>query len=130
QYPQVLNKGWHYESWEFARDFGLAEANDPSFDLPIPTTYVFIFAEKIPLRVDKSSNPVLAHGAVSSLAGGSASELYRDPESRAVIQARLIAWAEAYMKTHDNMRVFYEDEEMIVYIIKRAPRRAVGARNP
>lgn len=130
QYPQVLKKGWHYESWEFVRDFGLAEANDPSFDLPIPTTYVFIFAEKIPLRVDKSSNPVLANGAVSSLAAGSASEPYRDPERRAVIQATLIAWAEAYMETHDNMRVFYEDEEMIIYMIKRAPRGTVGARNP
>lgn len=109
QYPQVLGKGRHYESWEFVRDFGPSEANDPSFDLPIPTTYVFIFAEKIPLW------------------GDSASESYQDGESRAVIQAKLIAWAEAYMKTHGTMRVFYEDEQMAVYMIKHDPRGAVGS---
>ncbi len=122
QYSQALGKGWHYQSSEFVRDYTVADASYPSFELPIPTSYVFIFAEKVPLHVDRLSwpSPTVADGSPGS-AWDSSSAAHGQRNDRADIQAKLIAWAEAYMRSHRNIEVFYEDKEMVVYMIRRLP---------
>lgn len=122
QYAEVLNRGWHYESWEFVRDFTLEQAMDPSFDLPIPTTYVFIYAEKIPLFPGEPLDIQLAQEKLPPPGDDPTEQYYYNGQNRSIIMAKVIQWSQAYRRSHSNMSIFYEDREMVIYLIKHQPK--------
>lgn len=122
QYSEVLNKGWHYESWEFVRDFTMEDARNPRFDLAIPTTYIFIYAEKVLLPTGQPVDLKLAGESLPPPGKNPDGQYYKNVENRSIIQAKLLVWSREYMKSHSNMSVFYEDSEMVVYMVKHVPK--------
>ncbi len=60
QYGQVLGRGWHTEIAEFLRDNPLDSVSNPAYDPKIPTTYVFIYVERINFITGKPFDPKLA----------------------------------------------------------------------
>lgn len=113
QYNEALGYGYTYELWQFNQDFALADAQNPKFDIPIPTTYMFIFIEKIPLQIWK--NYVAPAGA------GPTEKYYRSASGRTQLEAEMAKWCEAYMASHKNMSVYYEDKYLIVYQVEHNP---------
>jgi hypothetical protein len=117
--PIITGYGWHYNLWEFVNAFSHpAEAEKLEFK----TKYVFFFVEKIPLRSDKANDPSMiplnnedAALPFPNLEGDATEFYYRNPERRALLEAKLNVWAEGYMKKHSDMDVLFEDDAFKVY---------------
>lgn len=134
QRQAVQGVGTFVELWVFARDVTLRDARDPGFvlpdassllfaadlgeTLPIPTADIYLFVEKIPFPVPEAE-PV-----------GPTEEFYYDREKRGRIMAAVFGWAEFYRFYQTDMTVFYEDDEIIVYRIRRRPNIVAAAASP
>ena len=134
QAQAVAGSGSFVQLWVFARDVTLRDARDPGFvvpdvssllfardlgeTLPIPTQNIYLFVEKNPF-------PVVEQPPV-----GPSEEYYYDREKRGRIMALVYAWAEYYRHYHTDMDVYYEDENVIVYRIRRRPNTLVAAASP
>jgi len=118
QYNQSLGYGWHYELWEFVR---LMSDNK---SLVIPTSYVFLFVEKKPflskqlLDVKDAQKPFTAIYENPTM-------YYTEVDSRRILEAKAYVWAEKYMKSHDNMKIFIENDLMKIYVIEQDTKKKV-----
>jgi len=107
EFPMVLGKGFHTAAAEFLDRY------DPRRPLGIPTRYVFIIVEKNPHPFE------ILDWAVRY--------------SRADLQKRLQTWCYVYQSTHDNIRLYLEDENVRVYVIEQSDedlRRLTAGSNP
>lgn len=134
QAQAVAGSGSFVQLWVFARDVTLRDARDPGFvvpdvssllfardlgeTLPIPTQNIYLFVEKDPF-------PVVEQEPV-----GPSEEYYYDREKRGRIMALVYAWAEYYRHYHTDMDIYHEDENVIVYRIRRRPNTLVAAAAP
>ena len=94
EFPMVLNKGFHLAAADFLDQY---DPVDPR--LKIPTPYVFIAVEKNPHPFE--INTWAAH------------------YSREDIQRRLQTWCDLYRLNHRDMRIYRDDENVRVYMIRR-----------
>ncbi|MEX2487860.1 MAG: hypothetical protein WD377_09610 [Nitriliruptoraceae bacterium] len=134
QRQAVAGVGTFIELWVFARDVTVRDAQDPGFvvpdvsslmfardlgqTLPIPTADVYIFVEKDPFPVPEQA-PV-----------GPTEEYYYNREKRGRIMATVYAWAEYYRHYHTDMTVHFEDDDVVVYRIRRRPNTVASAAAP
>lgn len=94
EFPMVLRQGFHIPATTFLDQY------DPSSAVvPIPTPHVFVIIEKTPhpFQIDT----------------------WAQTFSRTDLEERLQTWIHVYQATHQNLRVFYEDEHVRVYQIAR-----------
>ena len=125
------NKGWHYELWEFI--FRM-EQYDSTRVIQIPTEYVYFVIEKRPLKYAEPSYlgnqldlyPRISKEAANQLMSeltvrtGKKSDYYGIYSNRLAIMSKAYFWAEKYMSYFpDQMSVYYEDMDIIVYEIKQ-----------
>ncbi len=94
EFPMVLGRGFHLAAADFLERYDPAEGK-----LNIPTPYVFIAVEKTPHPFE--INSWAAHF------------------SRADVQQRLQTWCFLYQRTHGDMHIFRDDEQVRVYMIRR-----------
>jgi len=134
QRQAVAGVGSFIELWVFARDVTVRDAQDPGFvvpdlsslmfardlgeSLPIPTADIYVFVEKVPFPVPEQP-PV-----------GPTEEYYYNHEKRGRIMATVYAWAEYYRYYHTDMDIHYEDDEIVVYRIRRRPNPVAAAASP
>ena len=90
----VLGRGFHISAAEFLDRY---DPTDPQ--LKIPTPYVFIAVEKTPHPFEINT--------------------WAARFSRADIQRRLQTWCFLYQRTHGDMHIYRDDEQVRVYIIHR-----------
>ncbi len=95
EFPMVLNKGFHLAAVDFLERYDPA---DPR--LNIPTPYVFIAVEKNP-------HPFQINTWATRF-------------SREEIQRRLQTWCDLYRLNHSDMRIYRDDENVRVYMIRRS----------
>lgn len=117
-----LDHGWHMESISLLRNM---EYLKPETQITIPTEYVYVFIEKIPVdyaeAYKESGQSVSPKGAAQPLpnAGGIYSYM---GENRWIVMSRLYSWAQAFQKKYPNeMQVYYESEDFICYQIRQNP---------
>jgi len=122
QYQEALGYGYHYELWLFSEDFSIVDAMNPNFDVPIPTEFIFIYVEKIPLRIWTENELSTTQDRFK----GPTEIYYRDSAGRAKLENHMLAWCEAYKKCHDNMVVYYEDDALRVYKIEHDPTKYIS----
>lgn len=143
---QVIEYGWHEE----LLDFMLAQNKE---EYMIPTEYVFLFVEKLPLRHAQyhfhdgpewlaannyrniyglhSVYPEYLHTEISAEAAektvyriGGGYDSYRDSSMRTIMESNAYAWCEKFMEQYPNeCKVFYEDDYLICYYWKQNPQR-------
>jgi len=94
EYPMVLGRGFHLTAVDFLDRYDPAGTR-----LDIPTPYVFIAVEKNPHPFEINT--------------------WAERFSRADIQRRLQTWCFLYQRTHRDMRIFRDDENVRVYMIRR-----------
>lgn len=114
QYQQVLGYGWHFELWEFVYALSDPDKNK----LTIPTDYIFLFIEKIPLRTKETITIEDAQKdfpEIPKLVSG----IYMNRESRRILEAKAYYWAQDFMQKHNNMTIYFENERFIVYKIEQ-----------
>jgi cbb3-type cytochrome oxidase subunit 3 len=114
QYEECLGYGWHYNLWLF--DKIISEKKEKK--LEFTTDYIFFFTEKYPLG---SNIPISEADAKSDFPqiSGQLVEYYRNEESRKILEAKMYYWAEDYMKRNKNMKVFFENKNMKIYMLKQ-----------
>lgn len=124
----VYNSGYHYELVDFVKSLEHYREGD---ELYIPTKYVFFFVEKMPIEkygwafsVDdeilRRREKISRESALADLGSGYSKpdEYYK--KERMELMSRMYYWAQAYRKYFpDEMTVFYEDEEIVVYRLKQ-----------
>ena len=94
EFPHVLGKGYHLDASDFLKRF------DPfAPHVLVPTRHVLILAEKQPHPFEINA--------------------WRDEGSRAEIQGRLRAWCVLYQRSHGDMKVAWEDEDVQILMIER-----------
>ena len=118
----VLSSGWHYEVIDFLDSM---EHYRPGDEMYIPTQYVFFFIEKEVLNysagyeftdVDPTVSEEWASYTLPVKSGLSQYAGIR----RIITNSRMYYWAQEYQKRFPNeMKVFYEDEEFICYMIEQ-----------
>lgn len=125
----ILNNGFHYELLDFLIN---QEHWNQDTTLFIPTKYVFLFIEKMPIirygmEVEAGAEELSCRPAVSPedarkeiIQYESLEKNYNYIYQRDVIMSKAYYWAEAYKKYFPKeMTVYYEDEEMVVFRIKQ-----------
>lgn len=123
----VYNTGYHYELVEFLFE---QEEFDERTEIFIPTPYVFFIAEKLPINrygYPFTIEEVNSHNRESISYEYMMEEIttenrqdkyYHDQRSK--LMSRIFYWAQAYMQLFpDEMTVYYEDEEVVVYRLKQ-----------
>ena len=120
EYPLCLFEGWHYELSDFMMEL---ENYTPETKLVMPAQDVFFFIEKRPIQWYSDPiklDPLDENDAFVDLRQFDTrrSFLYSNYDSNRVLQAKAYVWAKEYQQFFPNeMTVFYEDDEMIVYQI-------------
>jgi len=103
-YALAYGQGWHLMIGDFlsyvSPDTPKLVYNSPGAVSTIDHPYVFIFHERVPYWVD--------HELVIKMMS------QRMEEER-----RMVEWIERYRRTHDNLSVFYEDKDIVVWVIKQ-----------
>lgn len=117
EFSLTYGYGFHYELWKFLQDFSIEDAKNKDFDFgdKIPSKHIFIFLEKEPLLVWYTIPPTVYHISETE-------KYYRMYHSRKKLEKKLQVWVEAYRNSHkdlpNNAKVFYEDENIVVYHIE------------
>lgn len=100
----AYGQGWHLMIEDFL-DYVSPDADRLVYDAPgsaaeIDHPYVFIFHERVPYYVD--------HELV-----------IQELPKRMDEERRVVEWVQEYRKHHDNLSVFYEDTDIVVWVIEQ-----------
>lgn len=130
----VRNRGYHYELWEFVTNMELYEED---MYLEIPTKYVFFIVEKYPIiynqvrysnleynlePLDKEDADTIFKREILGISETGMMKYYNILENRRIAEAKLACWIDEYSKAFpDQMEVYMEDEECIVYKFEQNP---------
>ena len=124
----VYNQGYHYEIVDMLKQL---EHYREGMELYIPTEYVFFYIEKMPIELYgyafDVTDPILCQRESISKEAAIAeySGTYKTPEKyyqkeRLKVMSRMYYWAQKYLEYFpDEMTVYYEDEEIVVYRLKQ-----------
>ena len=124
----TYNHGYHYELWDFITEL---EHYQEGMELYIPTEYVFFYVEKMPIqlygysfsvndKILRKRDSVSVEAAMGEIGHDykKADEYYK--YKRMQLMSRMYYWTKAYQKYFpDEMTVFYEDDEIVVYRLKQ-----------
>ncbi|MCR4440821.1 MAG: hypothetical protein QHH10_01550 [Peptococcaceae bacterium] len=121
QYQQALGIGWHYDLLRFVQRFTPEELESPDFKLPIPTHHVFVYVEKVPLYLGRKVMQADAEKELEPEGDNPYKQYYINAEQRGIIEAKAARLMEAYQRSHDNITVFYEDDNLKIYHIFHEP---------
>lgn len=110
--------GYHTEIWEFVRDLTNPDMKQVKFTTP----YVFLFVEKKPIDIaNKNSRPLTRADAdrpFPVIQSGQLTEFYYgNVDNRRTLEAKAYFWAEDYLRSHSDMTVFLETDNMKIYKI-------------
>ena len=130
----IRNRGYHYELWEFISNM---EVYNEEMYLEIPTKYVFFVLEKKPLVYNEvrysdmkyENEPIRMFDAYSiftremlGISETGMMKFYNIPNNRRIMEAKFYYWLEEYRKAFpDQMEVYLEDDECIVYKFEQNP---------
>lgn len=123
QYQQALGYGWHYEIWEFVKNI------EDNQELKIPTDYIFVFVEKVPLNSNGFVNENALEEALPAPGNNANETYYYDIKNRYNIEKKVNAWAELGMQKDDRFSVFYESDFLRVYQIEQDGKNPVDIIN-
>lgn len=112
----LAGEGYFVASWVFARDIGTVPEGDI---VPIPTADTYIFIEKVPFPVREAES-----------VNGPNEEYYFLRDKRGRIMAVMYDWVQNYSASHTQIDVYYEDEQFVVYRLRRNPAIAVDEDTP
>ena len=108
---QTYGRGWHVELADFVDAHTEAKLADPAFRFSdYAAQSMFVFVEK---RVLDQPAFSFAHDA------GSASYYYTTRLGRSSLEFRAARLMAAYLSSHNDATVYYEDEDLMVYRVAR-----------
>lgn len=124
----VYNHGYHYEMVDFLLE---QENYEEGMEIFIPTEYVFFYVEKMPItrygyafdtddKLLSEREQINKEDAIAPI-----ESTYNKPDNyykyeRMKLMSRMYYWVQEYYKYFpDEMSIFYEDEEIVIYRLKQ-----------
>ena len=114
----VPQYGYHYETLTFLQEMNRHKSDG---NIIIPTQYVYIYIEKVPLTYDYSLH-YTGYGTKISTDEAAKSIDYLlnfsnyAVEKRLILMSKMYEWAQSYIKLYPNeMQVYYEDDQFVCY---------------
>jgi hypothetical protein len=117
----TYGRGWHVELSDFVSRVTLDEVAHAKYSLPYDCPNVFFFVERrpiIPGALPGVRNAVWRYSPAESTEWSSF--LYTDPVGRNSLEYRSAELLNAYARSHRNLSVFYEDNDLFVYHLVRS----------
>jgi hypothetical protein len=117
----TYGRGWHVELSDFVSKFTVDQVSRAKFALPYDCPDVFFFVERRPISPGARPgvrNVVWRYSPAES-ADWSAF-LYTDPVGRESLEYRAMELLNAYARYHENLSVFYADNDIVVYHLVRS----------
>ncbi len=125
QYSQTLGVGWHEDLATFLTKVNVSDVRRKKFQLYVPTTDVFVYVEKWPLRGKGPVQPDPDVYLNMDELGDSnivLEKYYKNAENRRLLEARVWGIMEEYMRVHpDKITIYLETEKFRVYQIHHDP---------
>lgn len=109
QRQRLKGSSFFIDLWVFARDVRLHDARNPAYQLPVPTEKIFVTVEKVPFP------------GFDVPAASATDEYYRDKLKRGRIMTIVGRWMETYSRYHDDVTVYYDDDNIRIYMVERTP---------
>jgi hypothetical protein len=109
----TYGRGWHMQLSEFVRRYDVGEVSQPGFHFPFPVADTFVFVEKRPLVSRAVGSGLSALGPRFDPAMAP----YQLRLSRVSIEFEAASLMAAYRSRHPEVRVFVEDQNLVVYRI-------------
>jgi hypothetical protein len=110
QLAQTYGRGWFEDPAAFvARN--ASRAGDPAFAFEMAVDDLFVFVERRPFKTFKSEALDVPFPTLRD----SSYRQYRSLAGRASLQAQLHALCEAYMRTHADASIYYDDAQIRIY---------------
>jgi len=106
----VYGRGWHLELTDFVHGFSERQLGNSTFQFPYTVDTIFVFVEKRPL-------PQVAKLALPGTPGRSF--FYSTSSGRASMEFQAARLMAAYSSSHSNAKVFFEDQDLIIYCISK-----------
>lgn len=106
--PVTYGRGWHLELSEFVREYSPNEVSPHEFRFPYSAPELFVMVEKEPLPQNVRN---------SAFAADQYSYQYLTQIGRTALEFNAARLVSAYALSHQNLSVFYEDEQIAVYRI-------------
>lgn len=117
QLEQVIGISWHSDILRLIQKHTPQEVADPAFKWPIPTSHIFFYTEKIPFRWGKPIGEEDAKKDLEPEGDDPFLQYYHTGHQRAILEAKAIRLMESYRASHNDMTIYYEDEEMRIYYV-------------
>jgi hypothetical protein len=110
QLAQTYGRGWFEDPASFVAK-NAPRAGDPTFAFNVAVDDLFVFVEHRPFKTFESE---AVHVPFPTLADPSYRQ-YRSLAGRASLQAQLQTLCQAYMRTHADASIYYDDAQITIY---------------
>jgi hypothetical protein len=106
-YQRVLGAGYHVQLIDFADRLTLGDASDPGWQVPVGTERIFVYTEKQIFRY-----------RIVQTADGIVGDRYQRYAGRKELMEEVNRWMETYARFHSDVSVYYEDDQIRVWLIE------------
>jgi hypothetical protein len=114
QLAETLGLGGYEDLAEFVEKYQ-DQASDPEFHIPDAPEDLFVYVEKRPFQFFSREPELVPIGVLAD----STYRSYRSPAGRASLESAALRLCEGYRKTHSDADVFFEDEALLIYHVRR-----------
>jgi hypothetical protein len=106
-YQRVLGAGYHVQLIDFADRLTMEDAADAGWQVPIGTERIFVYTEKQIFRY-----------RIVQTADGVVGDRYQRYAGRKELMEEVTRWMETYARFHSDVSVYYEDDQIRVWLIE------------
>jgi hypothetical protein len=114
QLAETLGSGGYEDLAEFVEKYQ-DQAPDSRFAIPDAPDDLFVYVEKKPFQIFSSEPAVVSLVVLADTTYRS----YRSPAGRASLEEAALRLCEAYRRSHSDIDIFFEDEALRIYHIRR-----------
>jgi hypothetical protein len=121
QLAETLGLGGYEDLGDFVEKYQ-DQAEDPQFVIPGAPDDLFVYVEKKPFQIFTSEPAVVPLVVLADTTYRS----YRSPAGRASLEEAALRLCEEYRKSHNDTKIFFEDETLRIYQVHRQSEVAAG----
>lgn len=115
QLQQAYSYGQHMEVLRLVQKYTAEQVGKKEFVFEIPTSHIFFYIEKIPFGSTEKITTRDANRELEPEGGNPYKQYYLTTSQRTVVEAKALRLMEEYEKTHNNIDVFYESDNLRIY---------------
>jgi hypothetical protein len=118
QLAESYGAGWYEDLGLFVEKYS-AKIDKAGFKFPYTSPHLFVYVEKQPFVTLSQENKIVPYW----LFADPTYRYYRSASGRASLQFEALKMCETYRRNHNNVSIYYEDEQLKIYHFQGAGER-------